>query len=148
MKKIMVILIILLVMPVCVLAATTPQVLTLTADSSKKDINYKGTIEENSYAVMCKLYNDKDEEIDMLSSAVDEGKFEGNFTVEENGNYKVACANYEGGEIKTVDVKVDGVEKENNPKTGDAIGLYVLIFSISFLCLLTFIYRRKIANER
>ena len=148
MKKIMVILIILLVMPVCVLAATTPQVLTLTADSSKKDIYYKGTIEENSYAVMCKLYNDKDEEIDMLSSAVDEGKFEGNFTVEENGNYKVACANYEGGEIKTVDVKVDGVEKESNPKTGDAIGLYVLIFSISFLCLLTFIYRRKIANER
>ena len=101
MKKLYLFLIsLLLIIPFSVYAATTPRVLTLTAKSSGTTINYEGTIEEGSHAVMCKLYNSDNQEIDLLSSAVDNKAFEGSFENVEKGKYTVACANYEGGEIK------------------------------------------------
>ena len=97
MKKLMFVLTILFLIPMTALAASTPRIITLEADATEGNIKYNGTVEPNSYAVMCKLYNEKDEELDLLSSPVSEEKFDGNFTVTESGNYKIACANYEGG---------------------------------------------------
>lgn len=132
MKKIIFVFALLLLLPISVFAASTPRIITLEANATEGEIKYNGTIEPNSYAVMCKLYNAKDEEMDLLSSPVSEEKFDGNFTVTESGNYKIACANYEGGEIKTTDVTVKLTEtKEDNPKTGDNIVLYMTIAGIA-----------------
>ncbi len=106
-KSILFILTILLTLPFSVLAISYPKVLTLTADTDGNKINYSGTIEDGSHAVMCKLYNSQDEEIDKLSAAVNNSKFEGMFTTTTTGNYKVACANYEGGEIKRASVSIE-----------------------------------------
>ena len=86
-------------------------------------------MEDGSYAVMCKLYKGE-EELDLLSSAVDSNNFEGEFTVTSNGEYKVACANYEGGEITEKKVEVTEVK---NPKTSDKIMLYVSLAIISLI---------------
>ena len=108
MKKLFVF--ILLIIPICfVKAASTPIVLTLEATADNNTVKYNGTIEVASHAVMCKLYNDKDEELDLLSSAVDAGKFEGSFVVSAKGDYKVACANYEGGDIKVATTNVETI---------------------------------------
>ena len=132
MKKIIFVLTLLILIPMSVFAATTPRIITLEANATEGEIKYNGTVEPNSYAVMCKLYNEKDVELDLLSSPVSEEKFDGNFTVTESGNYKIACANYEGGEIKTTEVTVKLTEtKEENPKTGDNIVLYMTIAGIA-----------------
>ena len=108
MKKLkLFILTLLLILPFSVLAISYPKVLTLTAEVDGNKINYSGTIETGSHAVMCKLYNSQDEEIDKLSVAVNNFEFEGMFTTTTTGNYKVACANYEGGEIKTTNVSIE-----------------------------------------
>lgn len=108
MKKLkLFILTLLLILPFSVLAISYPKVLTLTAEVDGNKINYSGTIENGSHAVMCKLYNSQDEEIDKLSVAVNNFEFEGMFTTTTTGNYKVACANYEGGEIKTTNVSIE-----------------------------------------
>jgi len=108
MKKLkLFILTLLLILPFSVLAISYPKVLTLTAEVDGNKINYSGTIENGSHAVMCKLYNSQDEEIDKLSVAVNNFEFEGMFTTTTTGNYKVACANYEGGEIKTTTVSIE-----------------------------------------
>lgn len=152
MKKIFLI-IALFIIPTCVFAADLPKVTKLDATLSNKEIKYNGEIEDGSYAVMCKLLNDKEEELDLLSSSVSNNKFEGTFTVNENGDYQVACANYEGGEFKTVDVKVDNetkienkveeAKKETNPKTGDNIGTYVTLSFISLIGLSSIIYLKR-----
>ena len=110
MKK-YVLLLLLLILPVTVFAKEAPKVTSLTLKNTKQIISYSGEIEEGSVAVMCKLYNSKDEELDLLSSAVEDKKFEGSFTVDKNDTYTVYCANYEGGEIKSESIKV----KEANP---------------------------------
>ena len=104
MRKIMFLLVALFIVPTCIFAATSPEVIKLDATVSGKDIKYNGETTDGAYAVMCKLFSDKDEELDLLSSPVSENKFDGSFTVIDNGEYKVACAIYEGGEFKTVDV--------------------------------------------
>lgn len=126
---------ILLLIPVGVFAATTPLVKILEATSSGSTITYKGTMEGESHAVMCKLYNSSDEEIDLLSLAVDNSNFEGKFENVPKGTYTIACANYEGGDIKKVSVEVDKVN-EKNPKTSDEIIKYVSLLMISMFSLI------------
>ena len=131
MKKISFLVLSLLLIPFSVKAATSPNVKTLEASAKDDTVTYNGTMEEGFYAVMCKLFNDKDEEIDLLSSAVSEGTFTGAFTNVENGTYNVSCANYEGGEFKKAEVIVNyTVADKTNPKTGDNILLYVLTFGV------------------
>ncbi len=129
MKKIsLFIFIMLLLIPFSVLAEELPSVKTLTAKANKSTINFNGTIEDGSHAVMCKLLNEKNEEIDLLSVAVSEEKFNGSFENVSNGTYNVACANYEGGEIEKIEVLVN---ESNNPKTSDSIFRYIMILLIS-----------------
>lgn len=113
MKKL--VLALLLILPISVLASE-PKVLTLTATSYASTVNYEGTTEDEVYAVMCKIYDSKDEEIDMISLSVDENKFSGKFENISNGSYEVRCARYEGGDV--VKTSVD-VTNSNNPKTSD-----------------------------
>ena len=108
MKKLLVF--VLFLIPICfVSAATNPKVVSLTATADNNTIKFNGTMEDGSHAVMCKLYNTSDEELDLLSTAVAESKFEGTFTVSEKGDYKVACANYEGGDITIASTNVEKV---------------------------------------
>ncbi len=130
MKKLFV-LTLLLIFPLSVFAAEEkPKVLTLNAKAEDAVINYDGTTEEGSHAVMCKLYDKDSEEVDKLSVAVNELKFEGSFTVNEKGKYTVYCANYEGGEIKNVEVEVTSINK-SNPKTADNLALYITLGVVS-----------------
>ena len=108
-NKLLLILSLMLIVPLSVRADVKPKVLTLDAELSNNTISYSGTTEDDAYAVMCKLLDDNDEEIDKLSVSVDNNAFEGTFITLETGDYKVACANYEGGEIKTVSVTVETV---------------------------------------
>lgn len=127
MKKInLLVFLMILLIPFSVLADTNPSVKTLKTDTKKSTINYNGTMEDGSHAVMCKLYNSKGEEIDLLSSSVEDNKFSGSFTDVSSGTYNVACANYEGGEIKKVEVTVD---TSKNPKTSDT-GIYSIAMII------------------
>ena len=89
-----------LIIPVKVLAVN-PKVLTLDTETNGNTISFSGTIESGSHAVMCKLYDSENHEKDMLSVSVNNGAFSGSFSVTSAGDYKVACANYEGGEIKS-----------------------------------------------
>ena len=136
MKKLLFLLVALFIVPTCILAATSPEITKLDAKVSGKDIKYNGETTDGAYAVMCKLLNSKDEELDLLSSPVSENKFDGTFTVAENGDYKVACAIYEGGNFKTVNVTISAEEsketkevKESNPKTADNVLSYIIILS-------------------
>ena len=89
-----------IILPVTVFAEE-PRVLTLDTGVSGNEVTFSGTTENDSHAVMCKLYDANDHEKDMLSVAVDNGTFSGSFRITATGNYKVACANYEGGAIKS-----------------------------------------------
>lgn len=113
MKKILLALSLLLIIPITAFAdEELPKVLSLEATTEGVLINYNGTTEADSHAVMCKLYDSKNKEIDMLSVAVDNKKFEGTFTTPKAGEYKVACANYEGGAIKETTVTTEEVIKK------------------------------------
>lgn len=168
MRKIMFLLVALFMIPTCIFAATAPTITKLEADVSKKDIKYNGETTDGAYAVMCKLFNDKDEELDLLSSPVSENKFDGSFTVTENGKYKIACAIYEGGEFKTTEVTVNEIKEETkeeikeetkveikeetkeeikeNPKTVDNIYFYVILGIISLISLGFIFYIKKKNN--
>lgn len=134
-KNYLIIFTLLLLIPFSVFAAT-PKVLTVTAENSGSDINYSGTTEDGVSAVMCKLYDSNDEELDSLSSSVDNNSFSGSFTDLEDGTYSVGCARYEGGEIiksrvvvgdnsdsssddTSVDLDNNKKNNTNNPKTYD-----------------------------
>ena len=119
MKKYLLSLIVLMIFPVVAFAAT-PKVLTVDPKADGTVITYTGTTEDGVTAVMCKLLDSEDNEIDMLSSAVDTNEFEGKFTVTDGGDYKVACAKYEGGKIVTSTVTVDTTSDIDNAKTFDA----------------------------
>ena len=144
MRKIMFLLVALFIVPTCIFAATSPEITKLDANVSGKVIKYNGETTDGAYAVMCKLFSDKDEELDLLSSPVSENKFDGSFTVTDNGDYKVACAIYEGGEFKKVDVSVNVEEKkESNPQTGDNILIYLSIGLASIISLGGIMYYKK-----
>ena len=119
MKKIKsLIFLLVILLPATIYAIENPKVLTLNATlEDDNTISYNGTTEENAHAVMCKIYDSKHEELDLLSSAVDNGKFEGNFKVSEPGEYEIACANYEGGAFKKTTVEVEEEEQEEEKKT-------------------------------
>jgi hypothetical protein len=140
-------LLMLFILPLSVSAASV-NVKSLDATTEGKTIKYNGEMEDGSVAVMCKLYNGE-EEIDYLSSAVDSNKFEGSFTVTSDGTYKVACANYEGGEFKSTDVVVkeettEEEKKESTPNTYDNILSIVAIAGISLAILVGItLYIRK-----
>ena len=123
-------LILLLVLPFAVNAATSINVKSLDASVSGTTINYNGEMEDGSVAVMCKLY-DGDNEIDYLSSQVNSNKFEGSFSVDNAGTYKLRCANYEGGEIKEVEVTT--TENKTNPTTKDPIYTYIAIGAVALI---------------
>lgn len=131
MKKVLLALL-LIVLPVTVFAAENLSVTKLELTNDKQVITFKGEMEDGSLAVMCKLYNSKDEEVDLYSTDVTANKFEGTFTVDKNDTYKVSCANYEGGEIKSETIVV----KNANPKTGDSIYLYLTIGFISIIAII------------
>ena len=138
MKKLGLLLCGLFILPFGVFAASNPKVTEINSKVEGNIISYTGTTETGSHAVMCKLYNSKDEEIDLLSTAVDNTKFEGEFIVSEIGTYTLECANYEGGELKKVDVVVEKItdEKnnaENNPKTGDNYVSLIIILGVSVI---------------
>lgn len=148
MKKRFLFLIALLAFPfIFAKAATEPKVLTLNATISGSTINYNGTMEDGSTAVMCKLYDTSDTELDLLSSPVDENEFSGTFNVAANGTYKIRCANYEGGEVKEVTVGAKNSSNSSsessskttvsNPKTYDAgIKNSMIMFVISLFGML------------
>lgn len=143
MKKIIVLLI-LLVLPVTVFAAEAPKVTKLELKNDKQVITYTGEMEAGSLAVMCKLYNSNNEELDYLSSAVDTNKFEGKFTISTNDTYKVSCANYEGGEIKSETIKVANA----NPKTGDNVFIYCTVLAVCIASLfIAYSYPRFIKKK-
>ena len=122
-------------------ASALPAVKTLDATADGAEISYSGTIEDGSYAVMCKLYNGEGE-VDMLSTEVDGGKFSGSFTAPTAGEYKVYCANYEGGDILSADVVAEkgadvapeevAEESVETPKTLDS-GI-ILPIAVLVLC--------------
>lgn len=156
MKKRFLFLIILLAFPlVLVKAATTPRVLTLDATASGSTINYNGTIEPGSTAVMCKLYDSADAELDLLSSPVSNNSFEGSFVVSKTGTYTIRCAHYDGGDVKEVTVgatsgTADSTESSStatatNPKTYDkGIKGDMILFAFSSLgILVSSIYLKK-----
>ena len=146
MKKInLLILTVLFMLPFAVKAAEEPKVLTVKTEVDKTTIKYEGTTEDGVYAVMCKLFNSNKEEIDMLSSAVDNKKFNGTFTVPKKGEYKVVCANYDGGKIKETTIKVtEEVKEKINPKTYDSgIIEYVILISVAVVGIAgTLIYKK------
>lgn len=90
----------LLIIPLYVYAAEQPKVTKLTTSVTGKTIKYDGETETTSTAVMCKIYDSSNKELKKISSAVSDSKFNGEFTVEAPGTYKVSCANYSGGTFK------------------------------------------------
>ena len=104
-KKLILVFSLLLILPLMVKAEAGTDVKTLEATLQKNTINFSGTTQDDSVAVMCKLLNNQ-EEIDMLSVEVDSASFSGSFVAPSTGSYTVSCANYEGGVIKTADVTV------------------------------------------
>ena len=146
MKKILCLIISLFFIPIFV-NAENPKVLSLKVENSGLNIKYSGTTEDGSHAVMCKLFDKDSNEIDKLSSAVDDNKFEGELLVDEDGEYKLSCANYEGGEFNSVNVIISSSEKKetpNNPKTIDNIIIYVSISVLSIIGIVsTKIYFKK-----
>ena len=134
MKKI-VLLLVLLLTPLTVLAAN-PKVTKLSAQLEDNVVTYQGEMESGSYAVMCKLYSGE-VEIDMKSVSVSNKKFEGTFKVTEKADYKLSCANWEGGEILSSDVKIVNVVEV--PNTNDNVMGYVTLGSISFIGLIVFL---------
>lgn len=161
MKKGHLLILSLLVIPFGVLAAN-PKVLTLTGEDKAGTIEYSGTTEEGSHAVMCKLFNEESEQVDLLSTAVDNKSFTGSFKDVKEGKYTLYCANYEGGEItkteitvssKTEEVKEETKEEtvekkeEKNPKTNDNIKTYIITLGLSMITLTgTTIYQKKYNN--
>lgn len=114
MKK-LIIIALLLVLPLSVFASD-PKVLTVTVSNTESTVSFEGTTEDEVHAVMCKIYDSKDEEVDMLSVEVSENKFTGSFDNISNGSYVVRCARYEGGEMQEASIIVNN---SNNPKTLD-----------------------------
>ena len=140
MKKIVVFLL-LLILPVTVFAL--PAVTKLELSNEKGVITFKGEIEDDSLAAMCKLYNSEGDEVDLFSTEVVENKFEGTFTVAKNDTYTVYCANYEGGDIKSETIKVTDVAKESNPKTLDNIITYVSLAVVSLVAIVLVAFKIK-----
>ena len=128
-RKLLLVFSFLLVFPLAVRAAGEPNVTGLSThtEDGGNIIIFSGNTENNSHAVMCKLY-DNEEEIDKLSVEVtnegSNGTFSGTFVTPSTGDYIVSCANYEGGTIVSDDVNVENMTQvavEFNTNGGSAI---------------------------
>ena len=96
------------------------------------------------------LLFDKDGvEVDRLSSAVDSKKFEGKLVASADGEFTLSCANYEGGDFKSVNVVISSSDKKDaanvsNPKTIDNIVKYIALMVIAASGVLaTILYFKK-----
>ena len=123
MKKLFVILTALFLLPLSVYAQDVTDV---DADINGNKIEFFGETEDGALAVMCKLYDENDEQIDMLSVAVVDNEFSGEFRIAGEGEYVVGCADYDGGEILSSLVIVDEITAATymvtfNTKGGSAI---------------------------
>jgi len=110
MKKVMsYILMAVLLIPLGVKAELGVNVKTVTAIVNDNTITFNGTTQDNSVAVMCKLFDDSATpvEVDKLSVEVNNTAFTGNFIAEETGTYTVSCANYDGGTIVSDEAVVE-----------------------------------------
>ena len=117
-------------------SAAELEVETLEASVSGSKISYSGTMQDGSLATTCKLLNSDNVEIDKLSTQVDSKKFEGDFTVASNGEYTVECADFDGGNYKSVKVTVSEVAEaatSSNPGTGDIVMVYVGLLAFGIL---------------
>ena len=125
MKKRYLLLFLLLILPISVFAEAGTEVKTLEANKTNNTITFNGTTQDDTVAVMCKLYDNEDNEIDMLSVEVEDNKtFEGSFVTTQTGTFNVACANYEGGDFVIANITVDTLAKltvEFNTKGGSTI---------------------------
>ena len=82
---------------------------------------------------MCRLIDKDGEVADRLSTAVENNEFVGSFTNVSNGEYEVACARYEGGDVvKNSVTVVASATQTNNPQTNDpGIGASLIILGVS-----------------
>ena len=130
MKK--VIFALLLMLPLTVFAAE-PKVLTVSASANGGTVSYTGTTEDGLSSVMCRLIDKDGEVADRLSTAVENNEFVGSFTNVSNGEYEVACARYEGGDVvKNSVTVVASATQTNNPQTNDpGIGASLIILGVS-----------------
>lgn len=153
--------------PIAVFAVGDPNVDTVTANVDGSNINYSGTTINGSTAVVCKLYDSNNTELDTFSTAVEDDKFSGTFESLPNGDYTVTCANYEGREKKSATAKVTDSTvtnnnttnsntsnsnatnntKADNPKTLDNIKLFVVIFAVSIVLIAGLIIVKKKINK-
>ena len=163
-KSLVLIITLLLVIPLTVSAA---DVKTLDSTVEGKTIKFSGTTEDGITAVMCHLYDASDADVDKLSYPVDANAFDGEFTVTDDGEYKVSCARYEGGETTVSEVTVGDVQvtptsnteeetadkdtsKGNAVKTYDAIKTYVTLAAGAILIIagsVLVIKRKKVKNN-
>ena len=101
-------------------------------------------------AVMCKLFAEDDDTdaVERLSVAVDDNKFSGEMNDIASGKYNLRCANYESGEIKSVDVEIEKEETSDEPipPTGINYTVVILIAGLSFITLLG-VRKRIILNR-
>ena len=110
MKKVLFsLLLIMLIIPLGVRAEAGVNVKTVTATVDDNTILFEGTTQDDSVAVMCKLYDDSQPpvEVDKFSVEVENGTFAGMFIAAATGNYTVSCANYDGGTIVSDDAVVE-----------------------------------------
>ena len=140
MKKVF-LLIVLFILPTSVFALNK-DIIALDARANGNTISYNGTIESGAYAVMCKLYNSSNEEVDYFSSSVENDFFEGTLTAPGSGDYKVSCADFDSGNINSVNVSVGDtstslLRTSDNPHTNDGILAYVFIFFIGMIGLIS-----------
>lgn len=141
MKKVALFIIsLLLIIPFTVHAADE-KVLTLDVNANGANITYSGTTEDGITAVMCRLIDENGQDADKYSSAVTSNAFDGSLTAPGNGDYKVSCAKFEGGDALVKDVSISGLPENNsstqvtttkaqnskNPKTNDGVLNYVYI---------------------
>ena len=154
MKKLLTLIItLIMIIPFAVNAATSPNVKTVDATVSGATIKYTGTTEDGIYAVMCKLFDKDNNEVDLLSSAVDSNAFSGELTATATGDYKVSCARYEGGDIVSADVKVESVpateETTKTVPTGDNVKTYVIIAMVSIIAIAgaTVYLKKRVKNN-
>ena len=120
--KLLVLFTLFLISPLIVFAEEMPMIEDLEANVNGNKVSFSGTTESGSHAVMCKLYNEEYEEIDMLSVAVDNNKFNGEFTITEIGYYTIICANYEGGEVIGSDIEFEEIVPATYTVTFDTTG--------------------------
>lgn len=127
MKKIL--LLALLLFP-CMVFAAEPKVLTVETKVVGNTVNFEGTAEDGVTAVMCKLFDEDDNEVDKVSTEVDTNKFAEVFENVDKGTYKVSCAKYEGGDIVSAEAVVTATSNPQTYDGGIVTSIIILLISI------------------